>query len=197
MHSPDLALFNWLNGFAGHTPWLDALMIVCAKYAPVVFALVLLGCWLRWRPDWQRAAALAGVAALLALGIGQLVGMAFPRARPYAVTAATVLVPHAPDTSFPSDHAILALAVTVVLATASQRLALWLAGFSLLVLISRVYIGVHYPTDVLGGALLGALGGWLTLRLARTRLVTGWVESVFALLRRARIAAPPGQDLQA
>ena len=73
--------------------------------------LVLVACWLRWRPEWQRAAALAGLAALLALGIGQLVGMAFPRARPYAVTTATALVPHAPDTSFPSDHATLALSI--------------------------------------------------------------------------------------
>ena len=189
-NSIDLALFHWLNGLARQMPWLDDIMIGCARYAPVVFALVLVACWLRWRPDWQRAAALAGVAALLALGTGQLVGMAFPRARPYAVTTATVLVPHAPDTSFPSDHATLALAVTVVLTTMSRRLAASLALFSVLVLVARVYIGVHYPTDVLGGAALGALGAWLTLRLARIPTVADWIDAVLRILRRIGIAAP-------
>src|ERR1700682_2894042 len=106
------ALFHWINGFAGHSRVLDAIMIAVANYSPIVFAVVLLGCWAQWRPDWQRAAALAGVPALVALGVGQLVGMLLPRARPYLVTSATVLVTHAPDTSFPSDHALLAFAVT-------------------------------------------------------------------------------------
>ena len=190
MQSTDSALFHWINGFAGHVYWLDPIMIACANYAPIVFVVVLLGCWARWRPEWQHAAVLAGLAALLALGTGQLVGMALPRPRPYQVTFATVLVVHAPDTSFPSDHAILSFAVTVVLATVSRRLGGWLALFSLLVLVSRVYIGVHYPTDVVGGAALGALGAWITIRLAHVAVVARAIEAVFRLLRRIHVAAP-------
>lgn len=190
MLSIDLALFHRINGLAGHVPWLDALMMACAKYAPVVFAVVLLSCWATWRPGLQRAAALAGVAALVALGIGQVVGMMLPRARPYRVTTATVLVVHAPDTSFPSDHAILAFAVTLVLAGVSRRLGGWLALFSAVVLFARVYIGVHYPSDVIGGALLGSLIAWGIVRLGRIPTVDRWIEATFVVLRRLRIAAP-------
>jgi undecaprenyl-diphosphatase len=196
----DTALFHWINGFAGHSRVLDAIMIAVANYSPIVFAVVLLGCWAQWRPDWQRAAALAGVAALVALGVGQLVGMLLPRARPYLVTSATVLVTHAPDTSFPSDHALLAFAVTTVLAMAGpslrsragRTLGAWLFAFSLVVLVARVYIGVHYPTDLIGGALLGAASAWAIVRLARVPRVARWIDAVFGMLRRLRIAAPAG-----
>jgi undecaprenyl-diphosphatase len=192
MLSADTALFHWINGFAGHSRLLDALMIAVAADAPIVFAVVLLACWARWRPDWQRAAALAGVAALVALGIGQLVGMLLPRARPYLVTNATVLVTHAPDTSFPSDHALLAFVVTTVLATVSRTLGAWLLAFSLVLLVARVYIGVHYPTDLIGGALLGAVSAWAIIRLAEVPRVARWIDAVFEILRRLHIAAPAG-----
>ena len=185
----DTAIFLWLNSHAGHTPALDALMVALARYAPVIIAVVLLACWARWTRDWQRVAALAGAAALLALGAGQLVGLALPRLRPYQVLSATVLVPHAPDTSFPSDHAILVAAVTVVLLSRSRTLGAWLILFSLLVLVARVYIGVHYPSDVVGGAALGVLGALVTIRLARTASVTRMIDAAFALLVRLRLAA--------
>jgi undecaprenyl-diphosphatase len=190
MMSPDVELFRWINQFAGHTPWLDAVMVACATWSPTIFALVLVGCWIRWRPEWQRAAARAALAALLSLGVGQLIGLAVLRPRPFTVMPATVLVPHAADSSFPSDHATLALAVTVMLMTVSRRLGWTLIAFSMLVLVSRVYLGVHFPTDVLGGAALGASGAWVMLRLARLPSVGRWIDAAFLLLRRLRLAAP-------
>ena len=191
--SADLALFHRINGLAGHHQWLDLVMVAFARYAPAFYALVLLGCWLTWRPRWQRMAAIAGGAALVALGAGQLVGAARPRARPYLVTTATVLVPHAPDTSFPSDHAILVAAVTLVLAALNRRLGAGLAVVGLVVLFSRVYIGVHYPTDVAGGAVIGALGGWAALRVAAMPVVRAWMDAVFLLLCRWHLAARPDE----
>ena len=190
MYSTDLALFHWINGFAGRWATLDFLMVATTRYSPAIFASVLLACWARWRAPWQRGAALAGIAALLALGLGQLGNLIFPRSRPFVVTAATMLVPHAPDSSFPSDHAILAFAVTVVLATVNRTLSAWLAAFGALVLVSRVFVGAHYPTDVIGGAAVGVLGAWITLRFARSPTVASWIDAVFATLRRLKVAAP-------
>ena len=190
MYSTDLALFHWINGFAGRWSGLDLLMIATTRYSPIIYAAVLLACWAGWRAPWQRGAALAGAASLVALGLGQLGNLVFPRARPFVVTAATLLVPHAPDSSFPSDHAILAFAVTGVLATVNRNLAAWLAAFGVLVLISRVFVGAHYPTDVIGGAVLGAFGAWITLQLAGVPAIARWIDAVFELLRRIKLAAP-------
>ena len=190
MYAADLALFHWINGFAGRWSALDFVMVTITRTSPIIFAAVLLACWGRWRASWQRGAALAGVAALVALGLGQLGNLAFPRARPFVVTETTVLIPHAPDPSFPSDHAILAFAVAAVLATMSRTLGAWLAALGVLVLISRVFVGAHFPADVLGGAAIGVLGALITLRVARIPAVGNLIDGVFAILRRLKVAAP-------
>ncbi|HEV2018729.1 MAG TPA: phosphatase PAP2 family protein [Gemmatimonadaceae bacterium] len=112
--SLDYVLFRAINGWAGRSQALDAIMVACAKFLPVVFALVLVGLWLTWRPTNQRAAFLAGISALVALGIGQLIGMALPRPRPYLTHHVNRLISPTADTSFPSDHATLGFAVAVL-----------------------------------------------------------------------------------
>ena len=189
--SADITLFYHINGLTGRFPALDALMVAAAAYAPVCYALLLTGCWLIWRQRWQRAAALAGVSALIALGVGQLIGMVLPRHRPYEIlNGVHVLMAHAPDTSFPSDHAILVGAVTASLWALSRRLDVGLAVVGFLVLVARVYIGVHYPSDVIGGVLLGGLVAVAVRRIAE-RAAAPALDFAFDHLRRHRLAAAP------
>lgn len=189
--SPDVRLLHALNDLAGRWAALDAVMILLARYSPVVLAAVLAALWLTWRPRNQREALLAGVASLIALGVGQVIGMLVPRDRPYLTEHVRLLVPHAPDTSFPSDHATLAFAVAVMIWRHDRRLGSALLLFGVLVGIARVFIGAHYPTDVLGGAVLGAIVSVLVDRISQARSIARLFEMLFALLHRMHLAAAP------
>ena len=100
----------------------------------------------------------AGGAALVALEIGQLVGGAIDRARPYeAMTGVHLLVDKTTDFSFPSDHAPAAGAVAVGLLLTNRRWGIVAAGLAVVMAVSRVYVGAHYPADVLAGVALGGI----------------------------------------
>jgi len=129
----------------------------------VVIAAVLA---LYWRRPWVLLAVVAaGLSAdLLSLALRQLIG----RDRPFLVDPEPRPLVHPPTSgSFPSGHASAAFACATVIAWASPRLAVPVYVLAALVASSRVYVGVHYPLDVLGGALLGTLVGMVAVFLAR------------------------------
>jgi membrane-associated phospholipid phosphatase len=157
----DSSLFRWINRLALHTSWAHSFFIAYAKYGVVLFALMLLGSYLdgRHRNELSIVAGSvwAGGAALVALGIGQLIGGAIDRARPYeAMVGVQVLVDKTTDFSFPSDHATTAGAVAAGLFLANRRWGIVAVGLALLMAFTRVYVGAHYPSDVIAGLALGA-----------------------------------------
>lgn len=185
----DYELFQSINGLAGRSQLLDRIMIATAVYSPVVYALALAALWLTWQHRNQVCALVAGVSAVAALGLGQLVGAALPRERPYLTHHVTQLISHSPDTSFPSDHATLAFAVAVAVYRYNRRAGIALLFFGALLAFARVFVGAHYPGDVVGGAALGAVTSAVILMVARRREVAELIDRLFAALRRLGIAA--------
>lgn len=165
----DTSIYRWVNRLANHTHWAHGVARAYANYGVVLFAALLLVTYLvgRSTTDFrqQAAAVLTGGATLLAVGIGQVIGHAVERARPYAAMADVhVLVNRSTDFSFPSDHATMAGAVAVGLFLASRRWGVPALVLGLLMAATRVYVGAHYPGDVLAGfALGGAVAAALVL----------------------------------
>ena len=186
----DYELFKAINGLAGRSHALDALMVAIATYSPVIYALALLALWLTWRRVNQRGALIAGISALIALGLGQIVGAVFPRQRPYLAHHVTQLISHSVDTSFPSDHTTMAFAVTAGVFAFNRRAGVLLFVLGVVLAFARVFVGAHYPGDVLGGAVLGALTALGTTRLTASGRIARLIDGLFGLLRRLRVAAP-------
>jgi undecaprenyl-diphosphatase len=123
-----------------------------------------------WRRPVLVAAVLVADAAAdgLAGALKSAVGEERPAFR-YPEPRALVHVPH--DGSFPSGHAATSFACATVLSAFAPRLA---PGFLLLAVAigySRIYVGVHYPLDVVGGAALGSAVGAVLLWLLRQRAI--------------------------
>jgi membrane-associated phospholipid phosphatase len=131
--------------------------VLCAVYRRWgVFALTVIALVLA---DWTS------------MGLKALIDRPRPPLR-YAEPKTLVPVPH--DASFPSGHAATSFAAATILSLAFPRFAPFLYVLAAAVAFSRVYVGVHYPLDVLGGAILGVLVAvglrLLTRGIARRRL---------------------------
>lgn len=158
----DYRIEQIINSPAGHHAAFDALMRDAATWAvPVFIGIVVawfaLG-WARGPAAERRGALTALLAAGGALLVNQFVLLLWQRPRPFEAHpgSVTTLVSRGADPSFPSDHAAAAVAIAVVLVLAHRRVGAVVLAVAALVCVARVYVGAHYPGDVLGGALIGA-----------------------------------------
>ncbi|MBU9123840.1 undecaprenyl-diphosphatase [Burkholderia multivorans] len=174
MHNINLTLFSALN--AGHAP--NAAVARLAIFAAdwVVYALpaMLLLTWLFGERTTRRQAIEAGVGACVALLLAQAIGHLWFSPRPFMAGVGTQLIPHAPDSSFPSDHMTFAWSVAVgMLLGSTTRVTGWvMAALALAIAWGRVYAGVHWPFDMAGGVLVGTAGALVAHLYARRAVDT-------------------------
>jgi undecaprenyl-diphosphatase len=183
----DASAFDAMNRLAARTGWLHSPVVAYAKYGIVLFAVALaVGWWLaRQRHSIEGIAAVVttAVAVFVALAVAQMLGHVLDRARPYdSLPAILVLVDRTRDFSFPSDHATAVGAVAAGLWFVDRRLGASTAVLAMAMAIARVYVGAHYPGDVLAGLALGGLTA-----VAVHRLLAGPVTSVLERLRSTPI----------
>ena len=166
----DSGLFLHVNTLSRHTAWLHPVARAYAVYGVVLFIVLLaisgLVAWRSRRLLLVARAGLAPLAVLVAVGLNQPLGHLVHERRPYdQLSGVLVLLPRSADFSFPSDHAVMAGAVSVGVLLVSLRLGLLTVVAGVLLAADRVYTGVHFPLDVLAGLAFGALVCWCLIRL--------------------------------
>ena len=133
------------------------------------------------RSTWRLATATALASATLALAINQIASHVWDRARPFVSHphALTLFTSHSTDASFPSDHAAASFAIAVAVFALHRRTGALFLALAAAITAVRVFEGLHYPTDVLAGAAIGALSA-----VAVTTLARPVIETIVALVQR-------------
>ncbi len=157
-----------INSFFWHHDALEDPLLAYVQSAEALFlAMLVITCLFARHERWasvRRAAVAAGLSAGLGLLVAKLITEIYNRPRPFVAHPASVhlFATHAPDASFPSDHATAAFAITAAILLRSKlRWGAVTLLFAVILLVGRVALGYHYPTDVLGGAAVGMLAAFL------------------------------------
>ncbi len=151
-------IFTAINHFAGNSRILDILGIAAAKYLPFLFIIVLIYLW--FKEDENKPITLYAIySAVVGLILNYIVTRIYFHPRPFMIPIGTLLVSHANETSFPSDHTTLMLSMAFLLfyfrktrGTGVILFFLGLAGG-----ISRIFCGLHFPFDILGSLGVGII----------------------------------------
>jgi undecaprenyl-diphosphatase len=189
----DWAVFQIINGWAGRWPLLDGLMrLLVNDYGlTTLMALGLVALWFEGR-DWStrernQRAVLMGILALMAANVAlKLCNLLYFRPRPFQVGPVTLLFYRPTDSSLPSNVAVVGFSLAVSVWSANRKAGLGLAVVALLLGFARIFCGVHYPADVLAGALLGGVVAY-ALAAQRQRLAP-LLDIILGIARRMYLA---------
>lgn len=170
MEEFELAILHGIQAL--HAPALDVAMSMLSLASSYAFIWLVIAAALLARKTTRQAGAAAVVSIALAEIVVAFLKSIFLRPRPFMVDSSVVLIIDPPgDWSFPSGHAAVACACAVAIAMSlgARRWRIWLpiAALAALMAFSRLYLFVHWPTDVLAGAVLGAFIGALVALAAR------------------------------
>jgi undecaprenyl-diphosphatase len=157
----DWSILHTLNDFAYNHDGLEDPLLAFVNASEALFlgtlVVICLAAHGSRYASWRRAAVAAGLSAGVALAIGQVIASAVNRARPFVADPGGVhlFAHHAADPGFPSDHATAAFAVAVAIVLRKRGWGIFALVVAAVVSIGRVALGIHYPSDVAAGMLLG------------------------------------------
>ncbi|MFJ8208997.1 phosphatase PAP2 family protein [Streptomyces sp. NPDC096033] len=167
-------LYTRITGLAQRAPsWLDGLIAAWSTYGLGLFALLMVAAWWRARAAADPARTVMALAAPLVVVVAFLadtgIKSVFREQRPCQSLHTLTLeaCPPLGDWSFPSNHAAIAAAAAAALWVTDRRLAAAAVPAALLMACSRVWVGAHYPHDVVLGLAVGTVTAWPLTRAAR------------------------------
>jgi len=163
----DLKLLKIINQPAGFFPFFDTFAVFCAKYLGYFLILCLFFLLINNRKKYQSMVLQSYLSALFSrLIIVNLIRWLLPRERPFVVSDVTLLFSHnSTEASFPSGHAGFYFGLSTVVYFYNKKAGLLFYFASFLICFFRVFAGVHWPSDILAGMIVGIFSGWFIVFL--------------------------------
>lgn len=159
------SVFKVINGFAYKIPIIDKIMILLSKYIPAVFIIVLASFYIygicKKAEKVRYDSVNTFVLTVINLFLSYIVGFVYFEPRPFVSNRVNLLFYHTADASFPSDHAIGTMSIALGINNNSKIIGRVLTCLSILVGISRIYVGHHYPLDVIGSYIIVIITNYL------------------------------------
>jgi undecaprenyl-diphosphatase len=168
-----------------HAPWLTSLVIALSFGGALLAVAGLLAAW--FKPKGLRCILSVGLAFVVTALVCKVISHFVFVARPFVVHGFTPLFPHAANTSFPSSLTAFFALVASPVFLARRRMGWVLVGVTIWVGIACAYVGVHYVTDVLAGAILGGGFGALAWFVLGLPVTAPRVESLDRTLKRIHL----------
>lgn len=156
----DDSIFGAIHSLAGQSKFLDSLGVFLASYLPYFLVLGFLIFILRQKKFSEKVFTFlfAGLTVILSRGlITETTRFFYNRLRPFAVLNFNPLISAETNNSFPSGHAAFFFGLAAVVFYFNKKLGTWFLVLTLLNGFARIFVGVHWPSDVLGGAIIGVV----------------------------------------
>ncbi|NFS07180.1 phosphatase PAP2 family protein [Clostridium botulinum] len=154
----NMEFFRLINNLANKNSVLDKIMIFFSKDIPYIFmaivAIVFILGITKKNCDYRKVAINTFIIAVINLTISFIIGGVYYVDRPFVHNKVNLLYIHAKNSSLPSDHAIGTMSIALGLIKYNKLLSLILTVFSIIVGFSRVYVGHHYPLDIIGAYII-------------------------------------------
>lgn len=168
----DLYIFNIINGLSGKWVCLDGLAIFFAKYfeyALILFLIILLA--VNFKKHWRIVLASLISAIVSRFIITEAIRFLWFRPRPFvSLNLVPLINKSAEEASFPSGHASFYFALSTCIFLYNKKIGIFFYISTFLIVLSRVYVGIHWPSDILAGALIGILTGWMGYKISKKYL---------------------------
>ncbi|MCH4201113.1 MAG: phosphatase PAP2 family protein [Clostridium tyrobutyricum] len=170
----NLFLFRIINGLAYKSVFLDKIMMFSSKYIPYIYGIIIFTYFIYGVIKNNRKLKYMTISIFILLLINFLIsyiiGLVYYVPRPFVANKVNLLYPHNVSSSFPSSHALGVMTIALGISNKVKKIGYLLILVSILVGISRVYVGHHYPSDVIAGFIIAFSSNYIYLKLLHDKV---------------------------
>lgn len=184
----DYTVFKYINDLANDQSFFGKLVVTAADRGDIFFFLSLVVIML-----FHRKMGIYGfIAAGFSVAFSRSFSLLYYRDRPFVTHEVNQLLPHIESNSFPSDHAVAAFTIAIMIFLFSRWLGSAYIVFASIVSFSRIWVGKHYPLDIVVGVLMGIS---LAIVIYYFLEKTGWYDKLLYKLKTFHRKRPEGLDV--